>query len=595
MVIIQSLRKIGVTADFYNIDYFRPKHEEVKSYFGENRFDIVGISAVVSTAYAYTKYLASLIRAVSPHTITILGGNLAASAEILLRKTEVDFCVAGDGELIIQDLVMALQEQSWSYEEIQSIPGLCFLDDVGRFHFTGYGTPPTGDAIDWPDYSLFEADGSLSQFIADTPDFLVEYGVEFPEAMREKRAATVITTKGCVSRCTFCHRWEKGYRMRPTDQIVTHLQYLKDRYDVAFLSIGDENFGSNRKLTHELVEALGEMGFLWRASGVRARTVDLETLKYWKANGCLAVFFGIESGSQQMLDVMEKNTTVQMNVDALKWTYEAGLFTVVQLVLGMPGETDETIKETTEFLTAVSHYASMHQGLPGSSQSVNYAQALPGTPLYEYARENGYIGKNIDDEEQYLLRISDTDAYQSDHFTNYTQQPLLKVLIWPHRMGGEVNASYLEHVHRFRCSFPELIWDLLLSILRLVFGTERLDRISADSPLHRRLSDVLSGRADKDKTGSLNLRRSLALTLFLNPTVRKHAYPLLALAIAIRNGASPVHSLGLISEHLVWSVKSRLRSKPDLPKRSLRKTVTIKPADGARPGSEMTIPLRKGR
>ena len=54
MAIIQSLRKIGVSADFYNIDYFRPKHDEIRRYFGENHFDFVGFSAVVSSAYSYT-------------------------------------------------------------------------------------------------------------------------------------------------------------------------------------------------------------------------------------------------------------------------------------------------------------------------------------------------------------------------------------------------------------------------------------------------------------------------------------------------------------------------------------------------------------
>src|SRR5438552_3529058 len=92
LAIIQSLRSIGEEVDFYNIDYFRYSHEEIKAYFAAQQFDIVGISAVVSTAYAYAKYLADLIKTVSPQTVVIVGGNLAASAEILLRKCRVDFC-----------------------------------------------------------------------------------------------------------------------------------------------------------------------------------------------------------------------------------------------------------------------------------------------------------------------------------------------------------------------------------------------------------------------------------------------------------------------------------------------------------------------
>src|ERR1041385_6937825 len=139
MAIIQSLRGIGEDVEFFNIDYFRYNHEEIKSYFAKNQFDVVGISAVVSTAYAFTKYLADLIRSVAPQTIIVVGGNLAASAEILLRKCEVDFCVVGDGEFIIRDLVGALKERPLDYARLEKVKGICFLDQHGAFHFTGYG------------------------------------------------------------------------------------------------------------------------------------------------------------------------------------------------------------------------------------------------------------------------------------------------------------------------------------------------------------------------------------------------------------------------------------------------------------------------
>ena len=87
MAIIQSLREIGQTVNFYNIDYHRFSHEENVKYFEENSFDVVGISAVVSTAYAYTKYLSQLIKKINPNTIVLVGGGLAASAEILHRKS----------------------------------------------------------------------------------------------------------------------------------------------------------------------------------------------------------------------------------------------------------------------------------------------------------------------------------------------------------------------------------------------------------------------------------------------------------------------------------------------------------------------------
>src|SRR5437588_9544418 len=83
MAVIQSLRGAGYDPYFYDIDGLRPSFEEVELFFAERRPDVLGISAVVSTAYSYTKRLGRMIRRVSPKTRIVLGGNLAASAEIL--------------------------------------------------------------------------------------------------------------------------------------------------------------------------------------------------------------------------------------------------------------------------------------------------------------------------------------------------------------------------------------------------------------------------------------------------------------------------------------------------------------------------------
>ena len=162
-------------------------------------------------------------------------------------------------------------------------------------------------------------------------------------------------------------------------------------------------------------------------------------------------------------------------------------------------------------------------------------------------------------------------------------------------MGSDTNASYLVSVHGITFSFAEIMSDLLFGVLLKTFGQRIMNWVGIQSTLKRRLSTVLSEKTGKDTTGYFNLRGSLALSLFLNPTVRKYAYPLLAIGVAIQNGDSPLHSLRMITEHLVWSIKSRLRSLPDLPERSLRKTVTIKPQEGAKPENDMMIPLRTGR
>lgn len=606
MAIIQSLRYIGEDVSFYNIDYFRYSHEQVERYFKENQFDMVGISAVVSTAYVYTKYLANLIRTVSPKTVIVVGGNLAASAEMLLRKCEVDFCVVGDGELIIRDLIRILYEKPLNYERLKTTKGLCFIDENDRFCFTGYGARPSAADIAWPDYEILEKDGSLPFFIpkdADTDYGLLEKGSS-PAGVKDRGAnqALVIMTKGCVARCTFCHRWEKGFRARPVDQVIEHVKLLKEKYDVGFIHVTDENFGSNRDLSRELATRLGELNIRWRCAGVRSKTVTKELLQHWRDNGCTYVEFGAESGSPRMLKIMEKNTTVEENLNALRWTSELGMGSIIQLIVGMPGENDETIRETIEFVKRVSDFLLLWEDTtPSDLISINFAQALPGTPLYEWAREHGYIGRTLDEEEQYLIRISDTDAYNSDHFINYTGYPMLKVLMWPWWMRAEVDAHHWPQNERKYLSLFQIARyysSLLVTRLRegrfegSVFG-RLLRRVLVGSP---RLNTLPKKYDFISESGYFNIKKGIKFApLLLNPFTQRHFFKLLAIQIALIKGGTFTGVLRLLWEYFIWAVTGAKCKGPNVESISLRKVVKILPANPQEDGVDPMFSLRQGR
>jgi len=316
------------------------------------------------------------------------------------------------------------------------------------------------------------------------------------------------------------------------------------------------------------------------------------------------VVYGIESGSEKILKVMEKNATVEENVNALKWTHEAGLGTVIQLVLGMPGETDATIRETTEFLKHVAPYQSWWEGkAPSELISINYAQALPGTPLYEFARARGFIGNSLDEEEQYLIRISDTDAYTEDHFVNYTGLPMLKVLTWRPRILAELDAHYL----RGQSAEPQLSLGYLLKYYAKLVRV-RIDKGwgggSALARLSRRLlprsadgeSAAKDGKAYDyiSDSGYFNIHKGFKFApLLMNPWTRRLFYPLLALAMAIKAG-SPLKAAQLVFEHLRWSLLQGEGKAPEIPAQSLRKIVPVVSRRNVEAEDRM-LPLRSGR
>ncbi|MDA2928585.1 radical SAM protein, partial [Acidobacteria bacterium AH-259-O06] len=344
-------------------------------------------------------------------------------------------------------------------------------------------------------------------------------------------------------------------------------------------------------------------------AGVRTRTVTPESLQHWRRNGCTKVYYGIESGSQTMLDVMEKNTMVEANINALKWTYEAGLGTIVQLVIGMPGETDRTIYETIDFLKTISRYSFSgdDNSYPSDLISINYAQALPGTPLYEYAREHGFIGKTLEEEEKYLLKISDTDAYKEDHFINYTGQPLLKVLMWRYFMLAKLDAYFLKQ-RKMKVYMPlQEVLGYYIKITCVRFA-RKLGTRNWSMPVAKRiLPQIWLARFAKEKSGGeqkeynfvtdsgyFNIHGGLKFApLLLNPFTRRFFYPLMAMAVAVQHLVSPLQSVKLLLDHVIWSL---LKGAPpeDLPTKSLRKIV---PAVSSRHEDKINsmLPLRAGR
>ena len=446
LAIMQALRQVGRDPIFFDIDALRPPFEDVIARFRHEAPDVVGISAVVSTAYGYTKRLCLALHQALPRTRIVVGGNLAASAEMLHRMCGVDVCVIGEGERPIVDLIDCYlrhrDRDEIDYADLERIKSITYLDAGGHLRFTGYGVAIPADELLDPDFSILEAYSDVERYINDPftrPDFASDPRSYEPHRAG-KKMGTVVTSKGCVARCTFCHRWDRGFRQLSPAKVIGRTRHLMERYNVGFIQIGDENFGSDRKALDEFLELIAPLDVLWKVGGMRARTIDLPLLKRMRDAGCVAVYYGFETGSPDILKVMEKNLKLDDNLNAARATHEAGLFTIYQLVLGMPGETPRTVRETLEMVKQITEFL---PDPPYKRVSINFAQALPGTPLYEYARFKGLIGPTLQDEETYLLSVSDTPAGNDTTFIDFTGYPYLTVQTWRPRILYEATVHWL--------------------------------------------------------------------------------------------------------------------------------------------------------
>jgi len=439
---------------FYDIDMLYPGDEEVEKFFTENKSDIVGLSAVVSTCYLQVKRISKIIKKINPETLIVCGGYLTSASDTVLRKTDVDVCVVGDGEiawvgLLNYSLNTKRGNKKIRTDELLKIKGIAHLDDENKLQFTGYGqTLPSCDqsfpSFDYLKSGLLGNDKALAnhfrhytqaeEFIMDDRSF---------EKGRKPMFTSIYTSKGCVAKCTFCQRGVLGYTTYNLDDLEKYIIQLK-KYNCGFLSIDDENFGSNKKYTYEVAKMLHKHDMLWLCSGVRCTSVKKEDIKFYRDHGCTSMKFGIESGSQTMLDIMEKKFEVKNIKAALFSCYELGIYSPpLGFMVGMPGETLQTAKESGKLLGEIAAELRLPLKTLFGYTDILYAIPFVGTPLYEYGKKIGLVGNSIDEEEAYLKLVSNVGPYKR-YYINFNGAPISEVVFWDMQIYLEANKTYLD-------------------------------------------------------------------------------------------------------------------------------------------------------
>jgi radical SAM superfamily enzyme YgiQ (UPF0313 family) len=604
LALLTYLRRHGEDGEFYNIDGNRPPYDQVLEHIRKAAPDVLGISAVVSTAYGYTKRLSQDVKRMLPNCLVVVGGNLAASAEVLLRRTGTDICCTGEGEEAFLAIVRRAKETR-AAPDYADIPGLTFLGRDGSLVNTGFAPSLPASQIFDVDYDELFASAPPDTYINDpVREDEVEYWLQgdertFQPHRRGKRLVTIRCSKGCVARCTFCHRFDKGIRYIPVDLLIERLTYLKEKHDVGFFAVGDENFGTDRRWLAEFCDKVKALDLLWRVSGMRVNCVTPEQIAMMRDAGCVTLFFGMETGSERMLQVMEKKVRLQDNYNAMDWTIGAGLYTVVQLVLGMPGESSDTVGETIAFCKFA---MTLQAGQNPNDLSINYAQALPGTPLYDFARARGLIEGALDGEEAYLLRVSDKDAHDEVSTLNFTDQPRLICQMWRPRIQIEVNAAYvakfgLDHYHRVLLNDTNYFKRKRPTDGFFANPKRLVDRSLTTDSLHdTRDALEVDDTPHLPSLSSLIRSGNLGMALICYPVLAyrlRALLPLLVLLKAVRAGGVR-YGVSLVAEWARWSVAGRTGTAKLDQYRSLRKIVTEDMGDALVDDPAM-VPLRRGR
>ncbi len=359
-----DVKVIDCQAEKLNYETFRSRISETPS-------DVIGVTAT-TLLYKSAMQLVNIAKEIQPQAITMLGGSHGTfwDENALNEYPSLDLVVRREGEQTFIELLTKLQTK----ENFSEVLGITFRKD--------------GKIIRTPDRPFLEDLDSLP--------FPAHHLLPLNELKHNgKILFPLFTSRGCVYWCDFCstvRMFGRGYRMRSPKNVVDEMQLVHDKYGVDQVTFYDDAFSVNRERVVKICEELHtrKLDMTWDC-GTRVDMVDHDLLKTMYDAGCIAVWLGVESGSEAMLGAMNKRIKLDQTRTAYKTAHKVGLMTIANTVLGFPGETEQTAWQTIRFI----------KELNPDDVGFYVATPYPGTPMYEQVKANGW------------LRVTDFDKYDT--------------------------------------------------------------------------------------------------------------------------------------------------------------------------------------
>jgi len=332
--------------------------------------DIIGISST-TLAIGNANSLAEAVKRLFPDVVIIAGGPhvTAAPRDTMTRFPALDIAVVGEGEATIAELLLALQNGS----DLSSVSGIICrsgsdLIDTGRRPLIA-----SLDSLPFPAWELLEG--------------FPERYLPAPFKVKSLPAATLVSSRGCPNSCIFCDRSVFGSsgHAHSAEYIVKQVTELHLRYGIREFSFEDDTFITFKKRLVSICEQLIslKLGITWTCLG-RVNHVSAENLDLMRRAGCWQISFGIESGCQDILNLVNKGISLDQVRHAVRLSRKAGIKTKGFFIIGHPGETENTLSMTQKFALE----------LPLNDISVSLMTPFPGSELYERAAEFGTFDSN---------------------------------------------------------------------------------------------------------------------------------------------------------------------------------------------------------
>jgi anaerobic magnesium-protoporphyrin IX monomethyl ester cyclase len=364
MYLASSLEKESYSVKIIDDDLLQQGYEEIANQVEKINPPVVGVTAGTSTIKSALKYL-ELIKKNVPEVLTVIGGphTTFLPYETLKDSEYLDVVVMGEGE---ETMVELTDHSIMNNQNIGDIKGIVYRDsNSGKLRAT--------------------EKRPLIQDLDSIP-FPARHLVPFSDYdATQDQTGGIITSRGCVYNCNYCSSsliMGKKFRSRSPNNVVDEIEELIDTYHINDIGFMDDTFMLNKKRASEIADEIKarDLDISFVASS-RVDRVDKDLLENLKSSGLKTIYYGVESGSQRILDLMKKGITLKNVEDAVKIAKDVNLDVLTSFILGYPGETEKDMDKTIDFSTK----------LDSDYCQYSILTPFPGTPIYADLVEKNLI------------------------------------------------------------------------------------------------------------------------------------------------------------------------------------------------------------
>jgi len=326
---------------------------DIREIIQREKPEIIGIGST-SPQFKSSLMIAEIIKECDANILVVMGGPHSTSMPLdVINRKAIDITAVGDGEITMLEIC-----QGKPFNQIKGI----YYKDNGKPVFTGDREILMDiDQLPFPLYEQLPMDKYSSFYFG--------------------KSMGIISGRGCPFNCTFCASKiiDKGiFRFRSSDNILKELNYLYDNYGFKKFSFWDDTFTLKKDRITELCSKLSSnpVKFKWTCN-THINTVSDELLKTMAESGCKIIHLGVESGNEKILKSINKNISVEKIGRAVDWAHKYGIIVYGFFMIGLPGETEETVMQTINV---------------SISKKIDLAQfslltPLPGTEIWDKAEK----------------------------------------------------------------------------------------------------------------------------------------------------------------------------------------------------------------